>query len=221
MRRPSIIVFDLDGTLIEFRLELFEAKQRIIEMLTNSGVPSSMISPKDSIQALLQKTEQIFGHAQGGELRNKALNIMKEYEMRVATESRLRKGVSELLRNLKAHGFRLAVATNTHREAALLSLTRASILSFFEALVTRDDVSNLKPRGDLLRKLLEILRTEPGNVLYIGDSIHDLQASMEVGIAFIGVEGGVHNRTDLESAGCNHIISEPVELLRYLGIPHI
>jgi phosphoglycolate phosphatase-like HAD superfamily hydrolase len=52
----------------------------------------------------------------------------------------------------------------------------------------------------------------------VGDSIHDLQAAREAGVAFIGVEGGVHTRLDLEAAGCSTVIREPLELLHYLEL---
>ena len=219
MGRPSIIVFDLDGTLIEFRLELSEAKRRIVEMLVGKGVPAHLVSPNDSIYVLLQKTEQIMGIESGRDLKKSLLKIMKEYEMRAAKQSQPRKGVPQLLHTLKEQGIRLAVATNTHREAALLSLSRVSILSLIEALVTRDDVNNMKPRGDVLKRLLELLNVAPEIVLYVGDSIHDLQAAREAGVAFIGVEGGFNTRYDLEAAGCRTVIREPLELLRYLDLP--
>lgn len=216
--KPSIIVFDLDGTLIEFRLELSEAKRRIVETMVAGGMPAEMISVKDSIQTLLQKAETVLGYKAAEELRARALAIMREYEMKASNHCSPRDGVATLLPRLRSAGFRLAVATNTNREAAILSLSKSGIIHLLEVIVTRDDVKNLKPKGDVLLKVIELMKTSPEEVLYVGDSIHDLQAAREAGILFIGVEGGFHTRDDLKAAGCETVLNNLGELPNYLGL---
>ncbi|MEM3032407.1 MAG: HAD-IA family hydrolase [Nitrososphaerota archaeon] len=218
--RPSIIVFDLDGTLIEFRLELSEAKRRIVETMLSMGMPAEAVSVKDSIQTLIQKSELHLGVDRSKALKAHVLEIMREYEIRAASRSTPRRGVNELLYELKKNGYRLAVATNTHREAAILSLSRAGIIGHLEVVLTRDDVDNLKPRGDVLLKVLELMNTDPADALYVGDSVHDLQAARETGVRFIGIEGGEHSRDDLMAAGCETVLSNPMELLNFLGLPY-
>ncbi|GBC69472.1 Pyrophosphatase PpaX [archaeon HR01] len=214
--RPSIIVLDLDGTIIEFRLELTEAKKRVVEAMVEMGMPEDQISVKESIQSLLQKARDVIGDGRAHLLREKVLSIMKEYEMRAARLSKPREGVVELVNSLKNAGFRVAVATNTHRDAAVLALERSGLLDKIDAIVSRDDVSNLKPRGDLLLKVAERMAARPEDILYVGDSVHDFQAAREAGASFIAVEGGIHDRQTFEQAGCKTIISWPLELLRIL-----
>lgn len=216
--RPSIIVFDLDGTLIEFRIELSEAKRRIVETMVARGMPPEMISVNDSIQTLLQRAKTALGDEAADELKTHVLDIMREYEMRAANHCHPRNGVAELLTRLRGAGYRLAVATNTHREAAILSLSKSGIIHLLEAIVTRDDVKNLKPRGDVLLKVTELMKTCPEKVLYVGDSIHDLHAAREAGILFVGVQGGFHTGDELRAAGCETVLSDLVELLSYLGL---
>jgi HAD superfamily hydrolase (TIGR01549 family) len=214
--RPSIIVLDLDGTIIEFRLELSEAKRRVVEAMVEMGMPEDHISVRDSIQSLLQKAREMLGDGKARKLREKVLSIMKEYELRAARHSSPRPGIVELVQRLKMAGYRVGVATNSHREAAMLALVRSGLQDMVDVVVTRDDVSNLKPRGDLLLKVAEKMIANPKDILYVGDSIHDFQAALEAGVSFIAIEGGIHGRQEFEKAGCRTIISEPLELLHII-----
>ena len=54
--RPAVVVFDLDGTLIVFKLNVRAAKQRIIQRLKELGLNTQGITADDSVQSIITKT---------------------------------------------------------------------------------------------------------------------------------------------------------------------
>lgn len=215
--RPAVVVFDLDGTLIVFKLNVRAAKQRIIQRLKELGLNTQGITADDSVQSIITKT---LGNNSGVErefVRREVLDVMKKFEINASAVAEPREGAAYVLQELKKRGYRVAVATNTHRDAALRALERSGLLSDIDFLATRDDVENLKPRGDILRHLLERLNVKPHDALYIGDSIHDMQAAAEAGVPFIGIEGGIHPGKELQRGSILPVLKELHGLLDYLA----
>lgn len=215
MKSSSIVVFDLDGTILELNLDLVTARKKVAEVADAFGLK---MMDKESIQELLERAEHALSPDTFTEFRRQVLEVMVENERKAAADARPRESMVEVLNILKQHGYRLAVATNTHREAAIQSLNRSGLSNFFETLACRDDVSRMKPRPDILLKVCEKTHTSPANLIYIGDSINDFRAAVAAGARFIGIEGGVHSRGEMIAAGITEIASKPAELLNHLGV---
>ncbi|WP_457606236.1 HAD family hydrolase [Nitratifractor sp.] len=114
-----------------------------------------------------------------------------EYYSRHHTEEiRLYEGIRELLEWLKARGCLLAVATNAYRRAMLESLRHLGIEGVFDALVGYDDVERGKPSPDMLWKILEELKVDPEEAIFIGDGPRDALAAERAGIDFVLVNWG-------------------------------
>ena len=215
--KPAVVVFDMDGTLLKFKLNVRAAKSEIIELLRRLGVDTNEITLNTSVQEMINMaSHQLEGKVSSEEIREKILDIMKKYERDAAEEAEAREDALEVLTEIKRRGYTIAVATNTHREAATRSLQKVGILEKIDALITRDDVANLKPSGDLLRKVAEKFNVEPSTILYIGDSVHDIQAAEKAGVLFIGIEGGIHGRKQLERGSIRPVLRELRDILEIL-----
>lgn len=215
--KPTVVVFDMDGTLLKFKLNVRAAKVEILELLKNLGVSTSGISLETSVQEMINiASRQLAGKLSSEEVRRRVLEVMRKYERIASREAEAREDAMETIRELKKRGYVIAVATNTHREAAVNSLKKVGILDGIDALVTRDDVEHLKPSGDLLRKVAQIFNVEPAKILYVGDSVHDIRAAKEVGAVFIGIEGGIHSRQKLEEGSSRPVLKSLRELLDVL-----
>ncbi len=213
----SIVVFDLDGTLVELKLDINTIKKRIAEIANHLGIE---MHDKESIQELIEKANLTLSGEEYRRFREQVFELMAENEKRAAENAKAREDIAYILEKMKKLGYRLAVVTNTHRSAAVESLTKTGLIQFFDAIVTRDDVERMKPRPDLLLKVSEKMKTTPNNIIYVGDSINDYRAAVEAGARFIGLEGGLHSREQMLSAGVKEIVSNPMELLNHLGTDH-
>ncbi|MDW7978780.1 MAG: HAD-IA family hydrolase [Candidatus Caldarchaeum sp.] len=210
-----IVVFDLDGTLTEFKLDLATARAKIAELAKSYGVE---MRERESIQELLEKAEKTLTREELQALRQQAMEVMKASERKAAAEAQARENISEVLEKLRRAGVRLAVATNTHREAALEALKKTGLSYYFETVVSRDDVERMKPRPDVLLEVGRRMSAPPSELIYVGDSVNDYRAAVEAGARFVGLEGGVHNREVLQAAGVKETVAQPSELLNHLGL---
>ncbi|MEM4411190.1 MAG: HAD-IA family hydrolase [Candidatus Caldarchaeum sp.] len=211
----SIVVFDLDGTILELNLDLVNSRKKIAEIMNSFGL---RMLERESIQELLERAEQTLAKERFEEFRSQVYGVMVENERKAAANAKVRDEIVDVLKKLRQQGYRLAIATNTHREAAVEALTKTGLTYFFDEVVCRNDVSRMKPRPDILLKVCEKTNTSISNLIYIGDSVIDYRAAVEAGARFIGLEGGVHSRSEMAAAGVKEIVSHPIELLNHLGV---
>ncbi|HIQ29187.1 MAG TPA: HAD family hydrolase [Candidatus Caldiarchaeum subterraneum] len=215
-KEPAVIVFDLDGTLIKFKLNVNAAKLDIIRTLADMGVDVSGLSTQSGVQEMINTAVKQLGDDMREDVKEKVLSIMRRYELEASREAEARDGVHKLLALLKERGYKIAVATNTHRAAAEEALRKTKLLEQVDALITREEVERLKPSGDLLRKVMKVFNAKPSEILFIGDSVHDAKAAKEVGVTFIGVEGGIHDGERLLQNSAKTVIKQPLELMKIL-----
>ncbi|MCX7971476.1 MAG: HAD family hydrolase, partial [Negativicutes bacterium] len=95
-------------------------------------------------------------------------------------------GVVELLSELKAEGYSLAVASSSHRPVIELVVDALGISRFFTALVSGDDVGHGNPAPDIFIEAAGRLVTPPGSCLVIEDSANGVKAAKAAGMKVVG-----------------------------------
>jgi phosphoglycolate phosphatase len=103
-------------------------------------------------------------------------------------------GVLPMLQDLRARGYRLAVATGKSRRGldevmSVRSLRGLRLRDWFDASRTADETAG-KPDPLMLRELMAQLNAPPARTLMIGDTAYDLQMAQNAGCASIGVRYG-------------------------------
>jgi HAD superfamily hydrolase (TIGR01509 family) len=153
------IVFDLDGTLVDSRLD-FEAMRR--EMNLPKGAP------------LLETIAQLPpDHA------SKCWQILEEHERRGAEVAIPTQGAPELLKYLRRLQIHIGVLTRNGRQFAQITLDRLNLPH--DALVTRDDASP-KPNPAGLLRILSDWNVAPTRAAIVGDYRFDLEAGRAAGM---------------------------------------
>jgi HAD superfamily hydrolase (TIGR01509 family) len=99
----------------------------------------------------------------------------------------VKRGVAELLSELKQRRIPAAVATSSRSSHALGHLGRAGLLDVFAAIVTRDDVANPKPHPEPYLTAAELLGVGPADCLAIEDSHSGVRAAHAAGMQTIMV----------------------------------
>ena len=101
------------------------------------------------------------------------------------------------LTELREMGLRLGVATNDSEHAAKAHLAEAGILDCFESVQGFDSGHGAKPGPGMCTAFADHFGLNPGDVLMIGDSLHDLHAGRAAGMLAIGVLSGMAGRETL------------------------
>lgn len=128
-------------------------------------------------------------------------------------------GVVELVDELAAAGFRLAVATGKTRKGLDRAFATSGLGSRFEASRCADECHS-KPHPQMLEELMEEFTVSPATTLMIGDTTHDLQMAKNAGVQGLAVAYGAHQRAALEAllpAYCANNVPEMAAWLRLNG----
>jgi HAD superfamily hydrolase (TIGR01549 family) len=176
---PPVCVFDLDHTLVNSPLDL-KAVGREMEAFVRErglGLPQ---------RELRWSGPEIFAHVRthAPHLEIEILAIPQAHERRAMEEAVLEPFADEALAALRQLGFATAIWTNNDRVVADFVLDRFNLLRHLDLVVTRDDVTALKPDPDGLRVVRERWPEAP-HIVMVGDAWVDGAAAQSGGIPFI------------------------------------
>jgi len=149
------LVFDLDGTLIKFQINSLKARRKAINVLINYGIPKAKLSKNISVLENIQNVKQIFNDnglttEEIGDILKKVNDAIIEVEYEAAIKATPIKGIEEVLKYAKKKKLILAIFTYNTNNNTKTSLQAAGIIRFFDLIVGRDDINNLKPHPDHL-----------------------------------------------------------------------
>ncbi len=211
------VIFDLDGTLAIFNLDFKTLRGEVRSYLIRMSVPTSVLDVNESIFEMLKKTE-IFLKNSGKpvevfyEIRTQALAIAEKYEMAAASTTSLQMGANETLKELKRMKIKMGLCTTNSEKAANYVLQRFKIQDFFQVVVPRNRVKDVKPNTESFELALKTLNTRPKDTVIVGDSIVDMQSTKELKAIAVGFPTGVSTIAQLKNNGANYIITSLADL---------
>jgi len=213
----SAIVFDLDGTLVDFCLDYQALRAEVRSYLMKLGVPSSVLFLKENIFEMLRKTE-IFLKNTGKsteeieDVHHEAFAIAERYELEAAVSTELSSGAIETLKTLKQMGLKMGICTTNSEKSVRYILNRFRISEFFDVVVTRNSVKQVKPNPEHLEVALKALDVAPEESVLLGDSSTDMLCARELKAIAVGLSTGVSTIEQLKSTGANYIVTSITDL---------
>lgn len=190
---PTLVVFDLDGTLIDSAPDMHSA---VNLMLADLGCPPLSLADirtmvGDGASALIARAlaaRQCVSVDSG-----KALaDFLRHYETNPTEATRIFPAVPETLERLQASGLTLAVCTNKPGRLTTLILERLGLSRFFTRVVAGDSLPYKKPDPRALMEVLNGFGTAPEAALLVGDSEVDAATGQAAKVPFILMTYGYH-----------------------------
>jgi len=193
--RAKIILFDLDGTLIDSTEAILESFEKAYEAF---GKKSPSV---DTIKSLIGLPLEVMFEKLGVDP-SKSMDYTKAYKEHYKTihteKTVLLPHVREALELAENHG-RLGVVTTKTSEYSRILLEHFDIMKHFNILIGREDVTNPKPDPEPVERAMNALGYHYGKVTYmIGDTTADMIAAEKADIASIGVLCGYGTKEDLD-----------------------
>lgn len=105
-------------------------------------------------------------------------------------------GAEDMLRELRAAGHLLAIATGKSRRGLDRALASTGLTDCFHTTRCADE-GHTKPDPGMLHRILEALKVPPDRALMIGDTTHDMAMARSAGVARLAVRHGAHDERDL------------------------
>ena len=191
--RVKAIVWDLDGTLINFKIDSLNARRAVVKLLKEKGVSREFFKSQKSTFDIINNSRELLkelgvNQDEIEEIIADVNNAVVKIEEKAALEASLITGIEKVLEFIEQIGIKQAIFTfNTFRNAKL-SLEKAGILHYFETIAGRDNVIHLKPHPDHLIYICKTLKVNPHEIIVIGDSSKDIEAALNVGAISIGIK---------------------------------
>lgn len=206
------VIFDLDGTLIAFNLDIEACRIEVIEYLTKQGLPYSLFSLKESAFDMLVKVKKYL-RAKGidgeqfAKFRKTVFSIVESFELQAAKTTKMFPRITETLQTLKDLKLKIALCTISGEEATSYLLERFCLGKFFDAIITRESVVRIKPHPAHLKAALDALEVRSPEALLVGDSVKDVECARKLDVLAVGVTTGISSIEELSDSGAHYLAS--------------
>lgn len=207
-----LLVFDLDGTLVDSRRDLAAATNAALGRVA----PGVEALPLEVVTSFIGEGARLLVERS---LRYAGLDLPPEevlpvffecYRERLLDTTRLYPGVAQALEALA--GTTLAVLTNKPGEFSRAILDGLGVASHFARIWGAGDVPERKPDPAGLRRLLAGLGADAAGTWMVGDSAIDVQTARAAGLRVTGVTWGF-DPVALRAAGPDRLLDEPGALV--------
>lgn len=216
MRPVKAILFDLDGTLLDSAPDLVAALNwlRKTEGLPPLDTQSMSQNVSHGAVGMLTAGMPATSEDQFAEWKNMFLNRYATVGYR---DSRLYDGVPELIAGLRQQGIPWGIVTNKMKSLTLPILEASGLAEQSACVVCGDTLDRSKPDPAPVLFACEQLGVDPGDTVFAGDDIRDLQAGRSAGAMVAAVMYGYgSHKIDAAQLADNVAVYSPWEFLDLL-----
>ncbi len=213
MPKLTTVLFDLDGTLIDSVRLILDSYHHTLARhgqdprtddfwLAGLGTPLRV-----QFKLWAENPEQL----------EAMIGTYREYNL-AHHDSRVTAypGVVEMVRSIRAAGYRTGLVTSKNKPGALRGLRLVGLEDMMELVIGADDVVNPKPHPEPVEVALRQLGEAAASALYVGDSIHDMESGRAAGVKTAAVLWGPFGREHLEGSAPDYWLEKPRDLTTLL-----
>ena len=214
--QPELIIFDLDGTLVDSAPDLALA---INAMLDDLKLPRVS---EDSVRLWVgngsaKLVERTLAHHESAVAQTEAHALfMQHYQANLNRASRLYEHCKVVLEGIKAKGIPMALVTNKPFEFVPPLLEALGIETYFELMIGGDSLAEKKPSPLPLLHCAEQLAVPVSACLMVGDSKADIQSAKAANMPIVALSQGYNQGLDLSTFGPDALIPQLKNLPEYL-----
>ena len=212
MRFP-VVLFDLDGTLIDSGPIILASMQHAIQSVLGREIPPEELAKTIGGQGLVAQMEALDAErvdelVEAYRLHNEPLHeTLEGFE-----------GMPVVLAELHDQGRKIGIVTAKRHRTVQLAFDRFPWLEDYVGLVVAsEDTERHKPDPDPVLAALERFEADSGSAAYVGDSPFDIRSAKGADVFAVGVGwGGIHPDERLLAEEPDAFVREPEELLHVL-----
>ncbi len=218
MKEGQLVIFDLDGTLLDTIADLACA--------ANHSLSALGLAPRTEAEC-----ETFVGNGVGKLLERalpegyKTPEYMEKirpaffayYDEHLTDRTKPYPGMAKLLAELQSRGVKLAVASNKYQRATERLVKHFFPDISFSAVLGQREGVPVKPDPSIVNEILMLANAAKEDALYVGDSDVDMQTAKNAGVRVCGVTWGFRSRAVLAEYRPDFITDDPNEILDMLG----
>lgn len=211
---PALVVFDLDGTLLDTHADLIDSLNHTIASIGLAPVSYDDLTHLvgHGAKVMIERACKLHGHPltedESGPLLQR---FIAHYSSTMPGHTKPYPGLIAAMDNLKANGFTLAVCTNKLESLARTLIDALGLTHYFAAITGGDTFPVRKPDARHLLGTIEKAGGTPERSIMVGDSFNDIAVAKNAAVASIGVPFG-YSDVPIESLEPTRIIQHFDEL---------
>jgi len=212
MHKPELIIFDLDGTLVDAYLAIISSFNFTMQSLGYPKQNKIAIcravgwGDKNLLKPFV-KTKDL----------NKAVKLYRSHHRKsLRVQASLLPGVSKVLGYLKGNDYKLAVASNRPTSFSWILIRSLGLDKYFQYVLCADKLKYGKPHPAILKKILKDFSLRPKEAVYVGDMAIDAQAGRRAHVKTVIVTTGSSTKTEIRREKPFRVIRKLTYLLRML-----
>ncbi len=217
-RDPALVLFDLDGTLVDSVPDLAAATDRMLLALGReaAGVERVRTWVGNGAQVLVKRAlsgQQAVADIEPALFEQALQLFLAFYGQATSQASVLYPGVGACLEGLKARGIEMGVVTNKPIRFTRPMLEGFGIAQYFSLVLGGDSLPTRKPDPAMLLHAMAHCRVTPGETLMVGDSSNDVGAARAAGCPVACVPYGYNHGEPIATAQPDLIVARLDQLL--------
>lgn len=188
-----LLVFDLDGTLLETAPDLVGSLNTVLENEGLEGIPIEIArtyigqGARMMIEKGFKANQKPVSQEQ---IESLVPGFLDVYEARISLKTHVFPNLLDTMDELAERGWQFAVCTNKMERLARILLEDLSLINRFAAITGGDTFENKKPHPDHILKTISLTNALPEHSIMVGDSISDINAAKAANIPVIAVDFG-------------------------------
>ena len=172
----KLIIFDLDGVLVEAKTIHFEALNKALgseyEIEWNEHL--SIYDGLKTNQKLDMLTKN---KGLPIELHKQVWDDKQRYTLQALRDLKIDSNLITTMQTLTDEGYKLAVCSNSIRKTVLTVLSKLGLIEFFDLIISNEDVKNSKPHPEMYWKAISTMSCLPEETIIVEDSPYGLLAA--------------------------------------------
>ena len=211
-------IFDLDGTLTNTLESMTYSVNLTLKEMGLSQITKDQcrMFVGNGARVLIEESLKVSGDPKASRIEEGMKIYGRIFDQNCTYHVTLYEVIPEMLKALKDRGIHLAVLSNKPDRQTVKVVKEIFGDNIFDYAQGQKDGIRRKPEPDGVWYLMEQMQVSKEECLYIGDSEVDAATGKNAGLKTIGVLWGFRDRKTLETAGEDHLIERPEELLQFV-----
>lgn len=208
------VLFDLDGTLIEFKFPVEESRHALLDFLKHSGFNVNQFNETMRTQDLVDGARLQW--EKSNNLKSRPFNVVKAnlyeildgFEYKSMATARPFPNSLAVIEKIKQTGILVGIVTNSGRGPVQEILDKHGFRPYLNIVITRDEMERMKPSPDGLLKAQKLLDVETRDIIYVGDSVLDIESARSAQVKCASVPTGSHPADELRKLSPDYFLEE-------------